>query len=304
MSLARWHLPPNGFRVRTAKGNRMSTRRTPTERQRRLGAELRKLRIAADVSTDYAAGLLDMDRTRIANMESGTRTINAERVRKLATHYLCGDAAYVEALVAMADAKAGWWERYRGSLPQGMLDIAEAESLAARMRVANTVHIPGLLQTSENATAVFRVVVPRLPEHEVALRLAHRSERQQVITGDKATPYVAIVHEAALRMQFGGPEVARTQLEHLLEMSERDNVTMLVLPFDRGAFPGAGQNALYAGGVVPQLDTVQVDSMHGPAFLHAESQLAKYREQFDWLERLALPPDASRDFIRTIAHHL
>ncbi|TDC05159.1 XRE family transcriptional regulator [Streptomyces sp. 8K308] len=282
----------------------MSTRRTPTERQKRLGAELRKLRLAADITTDYAAGLLGMDRTRIANMESGTRTINAERVRKLATHYLCGDTAYVEALVAMADGQAGWWERYRGSLPQGMLDIAELESSTVRMRVANTVHIPGLLQTSEHATAVFRVVVPRLPEHEVALRLAHRSERQQVITGDNAIPYVAIIHEAALRMRFGGPEVARAQLSHLVEMSERDNVTVRVLPFERGAFPGAGQNALYAEGAVPQLDTVQVDSMHGPAFLHADSQLAKYREQFDWLEELALPPDSSREFVRDVARQL
>ncbi|GAB2875122.1 helix-turn-helix domain-containing protein [Streptomyces mayteni] len=282
----------------------MSTRRTPTERQKRLGAELRKLRLAADITTDYAAGLLGMDRTRIANMESGTRTINAERVRKLATNYLCGDTAYVEALVAMADTGAGWWERYRGSLPQGMLDIAELESSAARMRVANTVHIPGLLQTSEHATAVFRVVVPRLPEHEIALRLALRSERQQVVTGDRETPYVAIIHEAALRMRFGGPEVTRFQLERLVETSERDNVTVLILPFERGAFPGAGQNALYAEGAVPQLDTVQVDSMHGPAFLHADGQLAKYREQFDWLTELALPPDSSREFVRKIAHQL
>ncbi|TDC78111.1 helix-turn-helix domain-containing protein [Streptomyces hainanensis] len=282
----------------------MSTRRTPTERQKRLGAELRKLRLAADITTDYAAGLLGMDRTRIANMESGTRTINAERVRKLATHYLCGDAEYVEALVAMADVRTGWWERYRGSLPQGMLDIAELESSTVRMRVANTVHIPGLLQTSEHATAVFRVVVPRLPEHEVALRLAHRSERQQVITRDGATPYVAIIHEAALRMRFGGTEITRAQLNHLVEMAERDNVTVLVLPFERGAFPGAGQNALYAEGAVPPLDTVQVDSMHGPAFLHTDGQLAKYREQFEWLERLTLPPDSSREFIREIADRL
>jgi transcriptional regulator with XRE-family HTH domain len=282
----------------------MSTRRTPTERQKRLGAELRKIRIAADISTDFAAGLLGMDRTRIANMESGIRTINAERVRKLVSNYLCGDPAYVEALVAMADPTVGWWERYRGSLPQGMLDIAELEAHSVRMRGANTVHIPGLLQTSEHATAVFRVVVPRLPEHEVALRLALRSERQQVITGDKAVPYVAIIHEAALRMQFGGRDVARAQLEYLLDMSERANVTVLVLPFEQGSFPGAGQNAVYAEGPVSQLDTVQVDSLHGPAFLHSEGQLAKYRSQLDWLDELVLSLDRSRDLIREIARQL
>lgn len=282
----------------------MSTRRTPTERQKRLGAELRKLRTAADISTEFAAGLLGMDRTRIANMESGIRTISAERVRTLASNYACGDDTYVEALVKMAQPEVGWWERYRGSLPAGMLDIAEMEAHSVRMRGANTVHIPGLLQTSEHATAVFRVVVPRLPEHEVALRLAHRSERQQVINGDNAIPYVAIIHEAALRMQFGGRDVARAQLEYLLELSEWDNVTVLVLTFERGAFPGAGQNAVYAEGRVPQLDTVQVDSLHGPAFLHTEGQLAKYRAQLDWLEDLALPQDESRDVIRDVAHHL
>ncbi|MFI0895013.1 helix-turn-helix domain-containing protein [Streptomyces sp. NPDC020983] len=282
----------------------MSTRRTPTERQRRLGAELRKLRTSADISTEFAAGLLGMDRTRIANMESGIRTISAERVRTLATNYACGDDAYIEALVAMAQSGAGWWERYRGSLPPGMLDIAEMEAHSVRMCGANTAHIPGLLQTADHATAVFRVVVPKLPDHEVALRLAHRSERQQMITGDDAIPYVAIIHEAALRMQFGGRDVARAQLENLLDLSEPDNVTILVLPFARGAFPGAGQNAVYAEGRVPQLDTVQVDSLHGPVFLHTEAQLAKYRAQLDWLEELALSPEESRDFIRDIAHDL
>jgi len=34
-----------------------------------------------------------------------------------------------------------------------------------------------------------------------------------------------ILHEAALRMEFGGPAIARRQLEHLLRMSEREAVT-------------------------------------------------------------------------------
>jgi hypothetical protein len=115
---------------------------------------------------------------------------------------------------------------------------------------------------------------------------------------------VAIVHEAALRMQFGGPQVARAQLHHLLDVSERDNVTVLVLPFAHGAFPGAGQTVVYAEGAVRQLDTVQVDSSHGPDFLHAEAQLAKYRAQLDLLEEVALPPERSRDLIREIAQSL
>ncbi|MER7869995.1 helix-turn-helix domain-containing protein [Streptomyces cellulosae] len=283
----------------------MPPRTVLTQRQKRLGSELRRMRTAAGMSAEYAAGLLGVDRSRISNMESGQRGINAERLRKLACNCDCTDETYVEALVEMAEpSQAGWWERYRGSLPQGLLDISETEAYAVRLRGANTVHVPGLLQTPEHAMAIFRAVVPQLPEHEVALRLAHRTERQSVITRDDPVPYVAVIHEAALRMQFGGRDVARGQLKYLLEVSEWDHVTVLVIPFDHGAFPGAGQTVVYAEGPVRQLDTVQIDNSHGPDFLYAEGQLAKYRDQLDLLEGLALSPERSRDFIREIAHHL
>ncbi|MGW8793088.1 helix-turn-helix domain-containing protein [Streptomyces althioticus] len=282
----------------------MPPRTTPTERQKRLGSELRRIRTASGMSAEFAAGLLGVDRGKISNIESGVRGISADRLRTLACNCDVTDEKYVEALVEMTRPASGWWERYRGILPQGLLDIAEIESHAVRMRGANTVHVPGVLQTSEQAMAIFRAAVPPLPEHEVALRLALRAERQQVVTGDKAVPYVTVIHEAALRMQFGGPGVARAQLEYLLDMSDRDNVTVLVLPFARGAFPGAGQTVVHIEGPVPQLDTVQVDSSHGPTFLYAEGQLVKYRAQLDLLESLALPPEQSRDFIRDIARQL
>ncbi|MFH9861689.1 hypothetical protein [Streptomyces sp. NPDC017202] len=50
--------------------------------------------------------------------------------------------------------------------------------------------------------------------------------------------------------------------------------------------------------------TSRVGSTHGPEFLSGEAQLAKYRTHLDWLERIALSPDASRDFILDIAKSL
>ncbi len=81
-------------------------------------------------------------------------------------------------------------------------------------------------------------------------------------------------------------------------------MTVLVIPFTHGAFPGAGHTVVYTEGPVRQLDTVQVDNSHGPVFLHADGQLAKYRAQLDLLEDLALSPERSRDFIRRIARQL
>ncbi|MGW0845636.1 Scr1 family TA system antitoxin-like transcriptional regulator [Streptomyces sp. NPDC002787] len=87
-------------------------------------------------------------------------------------------------------------------------------------------------------------------------------------------------------------------------MSERDNVTICVIPFKAGGFPGAGQSVIYAEAAVPRLDTVELDSTHGAEFVDTEAQLNKYRAQLDAAQALALTPDASRDFIRTVADDL
>jgi hypothetical protein len=99
--------------------------------------------------------------------------------------------------------------------------------------------------------------------------------------------------------------VARRQLEYVLEASERDNVTVRVIPFTAGGFPHAGSSTTYVIGPVPRLDTVQVDTPTGSARLDAETQLANYRRVLDRTERQrALAPKETRDFIHAIAHQL
>ena len=80
-----------------------------------------------------------------------------------------------------------------------------------------------------------------------------------MITKTPLVAYRGLIHEAALRMQVGGRHVAKAQLTHLLEESERDNVELLVIPFSVGGFPMAGDSVLYAAADSPHLDTVQVD---------------------------------------------
>ncbi|WP_326720592.1 MULTISPECIES: helix-turn-helix transcriptional regulator [unclassified Streptomyces] len=283
----------------------MPTRPAPTERQKRLGAELRKMRLGAGRTTEYAAGLLGLDRTKVSNMESGVRATSPDRIRLLASNYDCADEAYVEALLALADSrKRNWWEQFKGALPQGLLDVAELEWFASRLRSYQTVHIPGLLQLSGYARAVFGSALPPLPKSEVELRVMQRLQRQQVLDRDNPVEYVAYVHEWALRMQFGGRRATREQLAYLCEASEREHVEVRVLTVEAGAFPGAGHAVLYATGAVPQLDTVQLDSAHGGEFTHADAQLAKYRAHMDWWHTHTLSPQDSRDLIHTIAQQL
>lgn len=223
------------------------------------------------------------------------------------TEYAAGlaDDTCIEALAQMANSrKRGWWDRYRGAVPQRLLDVAESEWFARRLRTLQTVHVPGLLQLSGYARAIFNAALPRLPRSEVELRVTMRMQRQQALDRDKPVNYVAHIHEWALRMQFGGRRAMREQLLHIREMSEHDNVEVRVLATDVGAFPGAGHAVLYAEGAVQQLDTVHVDSAHGGEFTHAEARLAKYRAHMDWWSSHCLGEKESRDFVHSIARQL
>ncbi|MFI7339845.1 helix-turn-helix domain-containing protein [Streptomyces sp. NPDC050085] len=278
---------------------------TPTIRQRRFGLELRRLREAAGLSAPAAATALGTDRTNISNIEAGRYGISEERVRRLASIYECNDAALVDTLASMTGGrKPGWWDEYRGKVPPGHLDISEIEHYAVRLRTLQTSHLPGLFQTEDHARAIYELVVPRLPRLEVELRIAHRLARQGVLAGDEPTPYTGIIHEAALRMQFGGRDVSRAQLRHLLAENERENVTLLVIPFANGAFPMVGDSILYAEADNQHFDTAHMDSPTGPFFFDLPTQLENFRLRLDLVEQAALTAKQSADFIRAVERDL
>ncbi|RLU94714.1 transcriptional regulator [Streptomyces griseocarneus] len=278
------------------------TKLPPTIRQRRLGTELRRLREQADLNATEAGALLGSSQSRVSSIESGSYAVSADRVRSMARAYGCTDQPLVDALAGMTGGRTrGWWDEYREILPAGMLDMAELEHHARSMRIACVIHLPGLLQTLDHARAIINSVEPPLAPHEVEHRVSYRLKRQAVIHGERPKPLTAIIHEAALRMDFGGRAVARAQLEHLLTMSEHDHIKVLVIPFGSGTFPSSGQPVVHLTGEVEHLDTVELDTDHGSEFLDTQPQLARYRTTLDRMETLTLEKQASRDMIRRIA---
>ncbi|MDG4858570.1 helix-turn-helix transcriptional regulator [Streptomyces sp. T-3] len=277
----------------------MAARATITARQERLGKELRKLRERSGLSLREAARETGINEGKFSNMESGRVGVGADRVRLLAAHYACEDGAFVDALTAMTGERArGWWEPYRRELAQVFLDLAELEHYAAYLRSFENVHIPGLLQTEEQVRAIY--TVGQLSEERVQFRL----RRQEVLGRPEPFRYDVVIHEAALRVRVADRKVAQRQLLHILEQSERPQVSVRVVPFEVDGFTDIGNPMLLAGGLVPQLDTVLLDTAHGGMFVDAEAQLARYRRVINSVEGAALGVVESRDFIRRLAQQL
>lgn len=283
----------------------MPPRRQPTARQARLGTELRKLREAAGLKATEAAGLLGVNSVQMSQMESGIAGVSEERLRRLAAHYACSDSELLSALVVMAAGRTrGWWEEYRGTLPNSFLDLSELEHHASFRWDVDFLHIPGLLQTEEYARALFSYVSPDFPESERARWVEHRMRRRVVIDRPDPVPYVAVIHEAALRIRVSSRPASRAQLARIMEVSEADAVTVRVIPFELDGFGGAGSAMVYAGGAVPQLDTVVCDGPNGTVFIDAAAQLGHFRTLFHKVEAASLEPERSRDFIHRLAKEL
>lgn len=283
----------------------MTMRNQPTARQVRLGSELRKLREDAGKPAKEVAALLGSSSTHMSQIEAGSSAISEERLRRLAAHCACTDEELIEALVAMATVRTrGWWEDYRGVLPQVNLDVAEAEHHATFLHEVVITYVPGLLQTPDYARAVFSYMRPELPESELAPRVEHRMRRRAVIEGDNPTPYETIVHECALRIRVADRQTSLSQLRWILDEIEQGHATVRVIPTDQDGFAGAGASMVYAGGPVPQLDTGLRDAPTGVVFIDAEAQLKRLRTLLRKVEEASLDPVASRDFIHRLTKEL
>ncbi|RKT17575.1 helix-turn-helix protein [Streptomyces sp. 1114.5] len=275
--------------------------RIPTLRQRRLGAELRRMREQAGFGGSHLARLLGVTPALVTQMENGKTGISVERLREIAAACMCANEPLIDALAdtVMGNDKGAWWEEYRGSLSENFLEVAEIESHARAISLYTMAFIPGLLQTEAYTSAIFGRSYPPLPRHSVELRTAFRMQRQHILrSGD--LPYSAYIHEAALRMQFSGAKVQAEQLGALITASEQPNISVQVVLFDVDMIPLPNENFTYLEGPVQELDTVQADSGVGNFLFDAPAHTARFRSLLAQIDSAALPVDESRDFIRSI----
>ncbi|WP_328955592.1 helix-turn-helix transcriptional regulator [Kitasatospora purpeofusca] len=276
-------------------------RPNPTLRQRRLGAELRRMREQAGFGGSQLGRAVGMNPAQVTQMEAGKIGISVDRLRTIAAACMCTNQPLIDALadIITERGKAGWWESYRGTLSEDFLEIAELEGHAHGLATYTITFIPGLLQTTGYANAVFSQAYPPIPRREIDLRTAFRIQRQHTVRSGE-TKYTAFIHETALRMQFSGPHVRANQLDALIEDSEVPGITIRVLPFDVTGLPSPIDNFTYVDGPTPELDTVQSDTGFGVRHLDMPVHVARFRAILARMSSIALPADESRDFIQSV----
>jgi transcriptional regulator with XRE-family HTH domain len=275
----------------------------PAVRRRKLGAELRALRTSAGLTSGEAARLVGWHQSKVSRIETGASGVKPADVRLLLDAYRVGDANLRELLLVLAgsDESAGrhhWWHAYRGVLPPTYRDFISLESQASAMRTLETSVVPGLLQTPEYARAVTRAAVDGLDDERLDALVEVRLARQDILRAQPPLELSAVLDEAVLRREVGGPEVMSRQLKRLLEAARLPQVRLQVLPFTAGAHVGiTGPFVIFSFSRTSDLDVVVLDHLTSSLYLERKEDLQAYTEAFNTLRIHALSPEDSLDYL-------
>jgi len=279
----------------------------PTVRRRRLGMELRRLRESNGYKLEEVAAQLGVAPSTLSRIETGKAPTKSAYLSQMLEMYGVLDPAQRQVLIDMAREghRKGWWSAYDDILPSGF-DIyvgLEAETASIRGYEISVVH--GLLQTPDYARAVLRETFPRHGHDQVDRLVDLRIERQRRLDDDPPLELWAILDEAVIRRTVGGGSVMRAQLEHLLEMADRQGLTIQVLPFSSGAHAGhAGPFSVLEFPNRTDSEVVYVESVAGIIYLEKDREVRTRVEAFDRLRAAALAPGVSADLIAGVAQEL
>ena len=253
--------------------------------QKALADELSRLRKERGYSVRDVAERTGWSIAKISRGENGVSKISPIDVRKLAELYEVSDADAARLSEMARDSISdAWWRRYERWLNPSFVEFLAYEADAARAWSAQTVFVPGLLQTSEYIKAILSIGPVRDPDRndadfEVRLRRQRRLEDPDPIV------LHALIAESVLHWQFGGGEVMRGQLTHLCAMAGRSSVSIRVIPFAH-PIPIYPVDLFESGGSGPAV--VFSETQWGTPFTEDPIEIRQARREIQRLEAAAL----------------
>ncbi|WP_030515773.1 helix-turn-helix transcriptional regulator [Nocardia sp. NRRL WC-3656] len=290
--------------VRIGRVDSLVAERGPTALRIAVGGQLRKLREAAGITREAAGEHIRGSHAKISRLELGRTGFKERDVRDLLTLYGVDNAEEREMfldLVSRAN-QPGWWHSYNDLLPQWFETYLGLEHASKSIRTFEGQLVPGLLQTEEYTRSV---VALGHENAEAARRVELRKKRQEILDRPGAPTLWAVLDEAVLHRPIGGEQVLRAQLEHLVEVSMKPNVTIQVLPYAAGGHAAAGSSFTMLRFAEPELpDIVYLEQLTSALYLDRQQDLELYRQVMDRLSVQAEPPERSREMMQKAAGSL
>ena len=259
-----------------------------------FGSEVREARTSAKMSQAALGAALSYDGTYVSKVETGA---------------IVPDDDFTNGLDRVFPHMNGWFGRFKhnsrkweGNYPAWFKDWIDAEEGAQVIRWWEPLLIPGLLQTADYARELFRAWQTFEDSDKIERDVSWRLDRQEIFDRPNPPTLLAVIDETVLWRHIGNPEVMRTQLEYLIDMSTRPNIAVHVVPASVGAHTG-----LLGAFIVADLDNesgkvVYLETPDKGLISDAPSLAAKILGMFERVRSEALPKGASHDLIRRVVN--
>lgn len=260
---------------------------SPTVRQRELGMRLREFRTAKGLTVEDVAKELLSSPSKISRAETGARRATLRDVRDLCQIYGVDAETSAELMKLAREARQpGWWTKYDDLKITPFIGMEQA---ATAITCFGMYFVPALIQTEDYAREIIKGIAPKIEEDTLSQRVEARMMRQKLLYQPKPPKYRALLDEAVLHRQVGGPSVIKAQLDKILLSMREERAAVQIIPYEVGAYGAIDSNFDYlefTGTMLP--DLVFVEGLVSHLYLERQEELERYREALDYLRDEAL----------------
>ena len=254
---------------------------------------------------------------KFSRIENGTSSVRKADLEALLRHYGVNEKHINELTQRARDARApGWWEDYDFGADKGFEAYVGYEDGASSIRMFQPLVVPGLLQIPQYTLQTLEAwgISPEV----IAKGIKLREERQRRVAARGPVQYY-VLDEAVIRRPSGS--AMRDQLEHLIRISQKPNVTIRVIPFSKGphfglrgpfvllGFDGALDDVLYLesarrGDLLIAETKDQFAGPNVPKVENPADEVANYEDNYGGLLKISLDPEESRELVRQAIQEL
>ncbi|WP_228001775.1 helix-turn-helix domain-containing protein [Nocardia australiensis] len=272
-----------------------------------LGGRMRRLREERGISREDAGEAIRGSHSKISRLELGRVGFRQRDLIDLLTFYQVTDPDQVAEFTELARgaSASGWWHRDTDWLPKWFDTYLGLEQAARLIRCYEPRAVPELLQTADYARALLTLAHPDESDEAIDRRVALRMRRQDILTKPDPPHLWVIVEETALCRPIGGSTVWRAQLDHLVRIAARPQITMQVLADHVGGptlADGAFTVLRFAENDLP--DIVYLQQLTSALYLDKLADLDVYLRVANVLSVHAPPPEYTIGLLEALRERL
>lgn len=252
---------------------------------------------------------MDWSLSKIIRIETGAVGVSTNDLRALLALYKVHDPERIDELVELARAsrQGSWSSKYRGSFSSQFLQFVEYEEAASVVRTYDPLLMPGLFQTEEYADAIIRRLAdPDTAADLIQTRMEIRLTRQQLLEQPSPPTLMCVIDEAAIQRLVGERNIARSQIQRLISLAARPNITIEVVPFSAGLHRGMLEAFWVLEFPDPEDSNVLfVETSRDIIVSHDEAgEISGYLETFEELRSISLGSDGTLAYLGDLLKHI